>query len=243
MSEILRTRDYSIFKKHPQNRELKPLNLKKLEESLGEKSLLEFRPILVDKDMRVLDGQHCVRVAEKLGIEVFYMIVPDAQVEDIIRLNAYKQNWATDDYMNAHSSLGKAEYIKLNEFCNRNQISIAEFLHMMNIRHGSQIKKLKKGEVILPPQQTLDEFEKKLIKLNDLCSLIDSYSIKYNYITKTQRFRRAAYILLSNKNTDYKTLLKKIKFNFDKIRPSTTSKTYYSMLRDIYNYKNQNPID
>lgn len=68
------TKDYNIFKKHPNNREIFHANLEKIKRSIQIKNLLEYRPIIVDKKMQVIDGQHRLEAARQLGVPIYYQM-------------------------------------------------------------------------------------------------------------------------------------------------------------------------
>jgi len=72
MPEVIKTKDYSIFKKHESNRGIDQNNLKKIVNSIKAEDLLAFRPILVDAQMRVIDGQHRLEAARLLDLDVYY---------------------------------------------------------------------------------------------------------------------------------------------------------------------------
>src|SRR5665213_684124 len=69
------TTDYSIFKKHPQNREVQrdSAKFKQLLASVKEEDRLSSNPILVDKELYVFNGQHRLEVAKVLGKAIYYL--------------------------------------------------------------------------------------------------------------------------------------------------------------------------
>ena len=113
---ILETSDYSIFQKHSSNRNIDKSNLNKIINSIKARNLLYLRPIIVNKNFEIIDGQHRLEAAKYLELPVFYQIQPEAVDEDIILLNDNMKRWTIDDYLNYYLSKGNIEYTKLNEF-------------------------------------------------------------------------------------------------------------------------------
>ena len=67
----LKTSDYSIFKKFPGNRDINPLNLRKITNSIKMHNMLDLKPIIVTESMEVTDGQHRLEAAKVLGVPIF----------------------------------------------------------------------------------------------------------------------------------------------------------------------------
>jgi len=71
--KILITYDYEIFKRMRGNRILNNSHVKNLVKSMKEKYLPQ--PILVNKDMEIIDGQHRFAAAEELNLPIHYLII------------------------------------------------------------------------------------------------------------------------------------------------------------------------
>lgn len=69
----METRDYSIFKKLPGNREVSIES--GLIDSMQSNGYLKQYPILVDSEMRIIDGQHRLIAAKELNLPVSYELV------------------------------------------------------------------------------------------------------------------------------------------------------------------------
>ena len=103
------TTNYDQFKTPIGNRELDPGNLKKLRASFSSKNLMHLKPIVVDEDMNVIDGNHRVAVAKELKIPVFYIIQEGNIPEDMLILNIQKQ-WTSRDAVNFMAKHGNKFY-------------------------------------------------------------------------------------------------------------------------------------
>jgi len=71
--EICSTDDYKEFKKHPFNRDLVQSNVAKLIKENEIKFNMQFFPITVDSEMRVIDGQHRLEACKQKAWPVFYV--------------------------------------------------------------------------------------------------------------------------------------------------------------------------
>ncbi len=108
--EIYSTKDYSQFKLIRGNRKISTnLNLEKLIQKSG-----VLRPIVVNKEMEILDGQHRYAIAKKYKLELPYYISPSKSVEDIIILNTSSKRWQAEDYIQKYKEDGLRDYILLD---------------------------------------------------------------------------------------------------------------------------------
>src|SRR5690606_19532251 len=102
------------------NREVDMKHVRKLAEEISQKNLLHVNPILVDDEMRVIDGQHRLAAARMLGVAIYYFQDGAVQKEDIARLNSNKKNWQLMDYINYHTNEKREGFGVLSKFiaCN-----------------------------------------------------------------------------------------------------------------------------
>ena len=71
--------------------------------------------------MEVLDGQHRLLAAKKLGCDIYYQIEERLTSADIILMNVSKA-WNITDYINFYCKQGNSNYIKFNEFVKKSKI-------------------------------------------------------------------------------------------------------------------------
>ena len=79
--------DYSVFKRLEGNRTVLSNRLKNLIESFRGGEILN--PIVVNKNMEIIDGQGRFEARRTLGLPIVYVIDPDATIEDCRRINHY----------------------------------------------------------------------------------------------------------------------------------------------------------
>lgn len=241
---IRKTRDYNIFKKHENNRAIDKTNLNRLMFSISAQNMLEFQPILVDGQMRIIDGQHRLEAAKLLGIEVYYQVNEETTHQDIVLLNAYQKQWKTEDYINYYISLGNENYRKLQEAADRRSISITELLEVAKAtNNSSKGESLKNGSFTFFGDKEMEKIDDILDKLEKVYETIGRYVAEAKPIMTSHRLRRALCAILNRPETNFEVLIQKLTLRAEHIRMCTTYVAYYSLLRDIYNWKNQKPIE
>lgn len=242
MTKLNKTSDYSMFKKHENNRAIDPLNLKKIINSLKIQNLLEFRPILVDSSYAIIDGQHRLEAAKSLGLEVWYQVNEESTHEDIVLLNSNQKKWLLDDYINYYISRGNLEYKKLRDYAVQKGMHVAEVLSMTKGRRSEQASAVKDGGYKFPNEEELSAMNVSLDKLADTIRVLEKYILSNKKFIGGRNFKRAALAFLRNPDVDFQTFLSKITLKADAVKACTDTYAYYNMLKDIYNWKNHNPI-
>lgn len=111
---IYETSDYDSFKFLNFNREAKPR--KDLLEALEENGRF-YEPIIVNKDMEVLDGQHRLLSAKMKRAPITFYIVGDAEAKEVIKsVNTERKNWSRREYIDFYAALGDKNYKILKEY-------------------------------------------------------------------------------------------------------------------------------
>lgn len=112
--EIKKTRKYDIFRFKKENREInynKVMNLKSKLINDGR----QIVPIICNRDMEVIDGQHRLEALKELGWEVMYYVDEAVTVKDLISINNTQKNWGLMDYIHYYASSGNDTYIELEK--------------------------------------------------------------------------------------------------------------------------------
>lgn len=107
---VLQTKDYSQFHMDNLNRNLNEDHAKKLLEKLKQNNSLTLEPILVDKTMKIIDGQHRFWALSQLGLPINYMIDNEISINDAAELNSNQRNWTVMDYVHVYANKGNANY-------------------------------------------------------------------------------------------------------------------------------------
>ena len=238
MSEILKTKNYDIFKKHENNRPLDAANLKNIKASIQSRNLLDMRPILVDAKMRVIDGQHRLEAARALDLEIYYQIKREAFHEDIVLLNTHQKIWGRSEYLNYYTSLGNQDYQQLKDFCERRGLSLNESLAIMRSQRAYDEKSsFALGKFKFPSDEDLDLLEERMNNMELVLGRIEMFLLDGNkVIVKSIKTKIGLLKLLSNPECDVHTLIKKISYKTSALRKCADVQGYYEMFRDIYNW-------
>lgn len=242
MTNLNKTKDYSIFKKHENNRAIDPFNLKKIVASLKIQNLLEFRPILIDANYRIIDGQHRLEAAKQLELEVYYQVNQESTHEDIVLLNSNQKKWLQEDYVNYYISRGNLEYKKLKDYAIQKGLPIAEVLSMTKWKSTEQSSEVRVGTYKFPDADYLSTMNITLDKLSDIIRILDKYILSNKKFISGRKFKRALLAFLKNPEVDFQTFLSKITLKVDVVKACADTYAYYNMFKDIYNWKNQNPL-
>lgn len=242
MNTIEKTTDYSIFEKHKSNREIDNLNLKRIIFSLESQNMLEFRPILVDEDMRVIDGQHRLEAAKHLGLPIYYQITHEEQTEDIILLNANQKPWVMDDYINYYISKGKLAFQKFRDFQTAYNLTTGFLLRMLKSTRDRAHHEIKIGTFVFYTQSEEEALGEALENSQLIVDTMKRYILIDKAFLHSVRFKISLLSFVQQSDVVLSIFLNKIKFKAEAIRPCASADIYYQMFLDIYNFRNQNPI-
>lgn len=243
MKENHKTSNYSIFKKHPQNRDVVEKMVSRIKASIQAANMLEFRPILVDSEMKVIDGQHRLQAAKELGVEIYYEIKHDASTEDMLLLNQAQTRWSIPDFIEHYANSGKEEYIKFREFSKKHQVSYSDVLKNKQLGGGGTYKHIKNGTF----KFMSDSSQVSYLLGRDLCNEVKNYMSKYlvcnPQFMQSSRFNIALTDFLQRDDVDVEVFRKKIYQKAEIIRPCGDSHAYRLLFKAIYNWKNHEPIE
>lgn len=114
VSSIFETTKYRQFKVLKQNRMVYQTHVDRLKKDMekSETNFSSISPLIVDKNFRVLDGQHRLQALKELGWPVFYMIAPNGKAEDARNINVTHKQWRPLDYARSYSEAGNVNYVR-----------------------------------------------------------------------------------------------------------------------------------
>lgn len=240
---MLKTSDHAMFHKLPGNRDIDPLNLKKITASMRISNMLELKPIIVNGQMQVMDGQHRLEAAKILGLEVFYQVEEKIQTSDIILLQTQK-TWGIVDYIKYHASQGNKSYMELVKLADKLSLDVKDLTHYLNLPSGGNGGRVLKGgnydEDVMIKEGDVKE---KIWKIEQVKRLIDEKTLGNKLYLTAVCFRTALLSLLNNTSFDFDTFINKLNMGLARVHRCTMASQYYDMFKGIYNYRNQDPID
>lgn len=222
------TCSYSQFKFTKENRPIDQDHLMRLYDAVSEKNLLAEFPILVDKSMSVIDGQHRLKVAESLSVPIYYIVSDRITVDDISVTNANTSHWKPSDYRDRWLAAGKMEYVVLDRFMKKYPFfTLNEAVELCYFGDRNGLKsKFKSGEY----------------KCNDVPyatkvaqALLDFSKFFPHYHDKS--FINAVANLMGNRNYDHRIMMARMEYQSTKLVRCADMESYIELLNEIYNYR------
>ena len=235
---INKTKDYDLFKFREDNRErIDHKHVEKLIESIKSRNLLDLRPIAVNKNMEIIDGQHRLLAAKALNVDIYYQQEKSLQAQDIIQMNISK-TWSPTDFFNFFCHHEYPEYLKLKEFMKKNDLSLGVALSVMIGRsmdgaHDFRIGKFKfTDDLVQEDVEVCWESIRRIKRMN----------LKTRY-TCSSRFWKALLKLVKHPSFNKEKWFS----NMDKMSSDFCVKAreedYVALFQNIYNWRNQNKIE
>ncbi len=233
-----KTNNYEQFKFRTDNRvSINQKHIRDLMESIKSRNLLELRPITVNGDMEVLDGQHRLLAAKALGVEIFYQIEEKLTSGDIIIMNVSKQ-WGMLDYLNYYTKNGFLEYQRLEAFIKEHNISL-KVAQNLTIGTGKDKKaEFRLGTFVFPE----GDFTTAIDVCWETIGVIKKQN-GFSGFTSNARFWQCLVMLANHPDFDHKKWMFNLERLATKLGPRSSNKDYLRMLMDVYNYKNHSKID
>jgi hypothetical protein len=211
-------------------------HVERLVRSIASRNMLEYKPIDVNDKMEIIDGQHRLRAAERLGVEIYYRIIADSQISDVIILNVAK-TWLTGDYMNYYLKNHYPEYLKLNDFMKKNGLSLKVALALV-IGYGHEnYSKFKDGKLIFEN----DGLDTSL----EICQATVGFVKKMNgtcQFTNAVKFWRPLTKIVRDPNFTLEKWQKNLSKLVQRVVAKATEKDYCELFEYIHNYNNSSKV-
>jgi len=231
MTKTLKTQDYSLFKLIRKNRAyIRESHLKHLKESILSKNLLEYRPIIVNENYEVLDGQHRLMVAKELNIPIYYQIEDSLEHIDIIRLNV-AQAWSFEDYLNYWCEERNQEYLKLREFMKKNELSLKVAMSILIGSKRNAYNDFKAGKFVFLGE----EHNKDIEVCHQTIDIIRKFTGDHAFF-KTTKFWKALIILVKHQNFNEEQWFKNLPKMVSQITQKISTEEYLASFLYIHNW-------
>lgn len=237
---IKKTKNYDIFHFREDNRvKIDPAHVRKLKQSIAARNLLNLRPIIVNADMEIIDGQHRLLAARELNTDIYYEVKEEIETNDIVLLNISK-SWSNADFLNYYARNGYKDYQDLQKFIKEKNITLSLAFSLLGMKTNDEKVGFKHGKF---------KFTTKIDVYFDLCwqtvDIIKSYittSQGKNYFTKTSRFWKALCVLFAADDFDEKIWINNLKKSIDMFGPRVNVKGYLRLFEKVYNHRVINKI-
>ena len=226
-SKIHTTTDYAQFKNVEGNREINPRHVAKLVKAITEKDLQI--PILVDQDMRVVDGQHRLEAYKELNSRVTFIIKKDFDIKDVRKLNSVSKNWSLRQYLYSFKDLKLESYVHLEWFYRYYKFGITECLTMLSKGSGNHA-------------QALYDFKNGMFVVHDLekgkllasrINYLKDYFVHYKKVS----FIRAMLKTFKHKDFDWSRFEQKLENFSSLLKNQGSTLDFLVNIEKLYNHK------
>ena len=226
---ILKTQEYDKFKFRLDNRAvIKDCDVEKLMRSIKARNLLHLKPIDVNKDFEVIDGQHRLLAAQRLKVDVYYRMSDELTPKDIITLNVSK-NWAMRDYLNYYVKNNYPEYVKFNDFIESNGLQIRIAFRILMGNSQMEYITFKEGNFKFINS---DVSKAVLDMCNQTIKLIKKHH-GFCEFTRSTRFWRSLLCLFQHESFNYNKWIENLGKLIERVTLRANEKEYKKMILKI----------
>lgn len=223
------TTDYSIFKPHLLQRNLKPEHVAKITRSMQKRGFVPEKHVICNEDMQVVDGQHRLQAAKNLGLPVYYTVSAAVDVDDIREMAKTVAAWDLEDYVSSYIKQGNDNYRRVVDLKDLSLLGWNAFLGgAMRVTENDARADFKNGKFILTDRREQEVFH-----------FIHQYHLFKDTFGgwKIRIFVAACSYIFSHPKYDHAQMTARLDYQRSKLFRCTTTDEYISMLSDIYNYK------
>lgn len=232
-STEMKTSDYGIFRSIDGNRKINKGHVLRLAEAIERKNLLQYFPILLNEDMEIIDGQHRLNAAMKLGYDVHYEVVPGLSLKDVMSINTNSKSWALVDFIDSYIELEKPDYVILKTFMDRYHmgatLSAALLSGFASLRGGWNMSMaIREGTFNVGLLEQAEKIADQVVELQ-----------KYSdfKLSRDREFILALLKLNKNNAFDFERLVAKLRMFNLKIEKRPSDKYYLILIEELYNFK------
>jgi len=239
ITKVLYEKNYTKFTLFDNNREINETHVEELIASMRKSG--QLMPVVVTKDMEVVDGQHRLKACEKLGVPVSYVINYAGSSKQIAIMNNTQKGWKNKDFLKhfSHKSHHNcAEYKKVQKFIDEFKLpfrvniallsdkSLNDFTNKQANNRGP-LPSFREGNFKIINLEKAKEIASRLIKLK---SFVPN-------LVKTIKFSIAFLKVSKLENFDLKTCYKQIEKNSNKFDKCFNQEDWNEAMVRAYNYK------
>ena len=126
MKKIYSTKDYSRFSFLENNRIVKRSHVNEFKEEIKKNDRTMCFPIVVDPNLRIIDGQHRFHACMELGLPIYYVVDDDDDAEQaMINCNKINKKWEMMDWLRYRANKNGGCYKMLLDFIQQTGTTIS----------------------------------------------------------------------------------------------------------------------
>lgn len=220
------TTDYTMFRRLPGNREVRPALVHELIRSFTDKpQLITARPILLNESYQVVDGQHRLEALKRCDKAVPYMVVPQLTVADARLLNALQRSWSLTDFVRSFAETEGGKFMELVDLMDEYKLPPRVLIIYASGKHGNYVSMQRFRMGYYDPRPYEDIVE-DLDRLREF----EPYQKSWN----EQAFAIAVVKLLRHEKYDHQRMLRKLRAH-GVLQHHSASREYLRDLESVYN--------
>lgn len=230
---IRKTNKFDLFGFYDHNRNINLQHVEELKKSMIKHGFLATKPIEVDYNKRIREGQHRFTAAKELNIPFYYVEKDggEANIDILIDMQISKK-WNSDDYCKYYKTKGLVPYQALDAFAKKHNLPLTVALAALVNDNTKTYKQFRDGELVLGSI----EIAEKIIKTSDLINELTNGEFKQ---VRTRSFIRALKALISHPKYIEEIFIDKLVLLSQRIKNMPSIQEYKTLLEGIYNYRLQ----
>lgn len=184
-------------------------------------------PIIVNQDGEIYDGQHRYSAAKITGLGIYYVVVDGYDLEQMRSLNLTQRNWSLLDYHRSFMSVGKEEYIKLDNFWKRSEgFTLRQCIYLCSNSSSVDGVSFKQGEFVCKDVSIAQDWADKLVSLKP-------YFEGFN----GSNFVKVMIYMFKHPNFDFNRFFRIVKSRRVTLHRCASLTQYKDLIETIYNYR------
>ena len=232
-TNIYYSSDYKSFKKITGNRQLNETKIKHIIQDIDKGlDMLRYCPIVVAKDLSIIDGQHRFQVCKILKKPVYFVIADEITLAQIASINSRTERWKPMDFVECYAECGNAQYVKLKKIINEYDLPVSSALHVLSNGYSSNQRTQKLKKTFEEGNFTI-QYEEEAVRIINYALRFDRFSGN-----RSGAFLDAIAYLFKQNLFDEEVMMTKYQLIPETLTPQSGRKAYLVKLEEIYNYRN-----
>jgi hypothetical protein len=223
------TSDYGRFRAITSNREVNEPHVRKLMANIRKENLLHLRPIDVTEKFEVVDGQHRLEAAERLGLPIYYQLSPALNQGHIAVLNSVSRSWTGQDYLNHFTVEGREHYQRVSKFLQQHsRFGLDTALNLLSLDSRGNTQAFRAGDY------RITRWEKGILVAAFVEELHEKFGFAYAF---TNSFVAALDQAVRTGRYDHAKMLRQVEKQPRALVRCPTQRASLEMIEELYNYQ------
>lgn len=223
IGQIMETLEYDRFTFIPGNRPVDPNHVEYLKKKMSNNYLVA--PIMCNKDLGIMDGQHRYIACQQLELPIRYYITDDMAPEEIAGMNNVAKRWKPENYANVYNTEHYRAYRTFRQ-------SYPKLVHTTAVILLAGGDNTVSGDDVFKTGHFKVKNYNKAVKTAELLMHIGEYTRVYS----KRSFVYALLHIMSYKEYDEKRLMRKIKHKSKVLKDYSRTDDFIQALQDMYNW-------